>query len=588
MIEQDPTKPPTQDMDSLIAARRKALSAPAGGLDSLIASRRQALAQPEKPGVLSRAADMIGGAVSHAVEHPIDTIESAVVAPIKSAFTAAVAPGVGESRPDARLSKGGNSSGRAIDTSPYDAAHGGVTTKERTAAGIQSVVNAAAPAAFGPLAGKVGKTATLAVTGAAEGAAYNPDDPAAGAIAGGVMAPAVGTAVRGTTKAVDATRDVVGKARRIRSAAPLDQTAIADTKATKVADQENYGRSRSEAEANGGTSPAVQNALADPKIKDYVDEVRGDLGPSASDAETLAEVRVRVSADRRGYQKAAAAASVNGKYDPKMARTIKTLKGSLQRLDAAMAATSTKPAITLDVAPEVFESAPKVQPGREPMAGPTGSGPLSGRTTPPNPTLSQGLRNFSGDTPNAVQGPDGPAFQLRGQPEKVTPGVRVETPAMRVQTAPAEEVAPLAPSHPIAVSEHARMKGNRAAFNTAADATKRIMRGTSVAANKLDTQSPAAFLEEILGMNPEEAQHALQGTLGRAKDEATIPAPGPGSTLWGTVTSPLKPAVRVRRIAPFIDAIDKQAGNPVFSPTDLTEALKYLGVATAPNPDRRP
>src|SRR5690348_9339042 len=65
-----------------------------------------------KPGVLSRAGNMI----LNVAAHPIDAAESAIVAPLKSAFTAVVAPGVGEARPDARLSKGGNSSGRPIDT----------------------------------------------------------------------------------------------------------------------------------------------------------------------------------------------------------------------------------------------------------------------------------------------------------------------------------------------------------------------------------------------------------------------------------------------------------------------------------------
>lgn len=556
-------------------------------LDSALAEIRAAKT-PEKPGVLSRAMDSIGGAVSHAIEHPIDTIESAVVAPIKSAFTAAVAPGVGEARPDARLSKGGNSSGRPIDTSAYDAEHGGVTNKERTAAGIQTAANIATPAAFGPLAGKIGKTGALAATGAVEGAAYNPDDPGAGAIAGGFLAPVVGGIARGSAKATDATRQVVGKTQRIRAAEPLDKNAIADTKATDAATAENYGRAKSEAQANGGTSPAVQNALADPKIKDYVSEVREELGATATDAEALAEVRVRVSQDKRGYQKAAAAASVNGKYDPKMARTIKGLQGALKRLDAAMAAPSTKPAITMDIAPEVFETAPSVtQPGREPAAGPITPGLARDVTSAPNPSLSQALRNFTGDRENAVQGPKGPAFQLAGQAEKVTPGVRVETPGMRVQTAPEEAVGPLAPSYPRAVSEHARMKGNRAAFNTGADATKRIMRGTSVAANKLDTQSPAAFLEEILGMSPEQAQAALEGTLGRAK-ELSPP-------LLKSLTPELKKGfgvgqnvARVGRIAPFIDALDKQAGKPTFSPIDLEEALKYLGGATAPSPNRTP
>jgi hypothetical protein len=159
---------------------------------------------PEKPGVLSRAGKIIGDFASHAVEHPIDTAEEMVTGPLKAAYTAVVAPSVGEARPDVRLSKGGNASGAPIDRSTYDAQHGAVTPAERTAAGTTALAAAAFPAVAStvsrPLAAigaprLLANTLGLGAGGAAAGAITNPNDPAAGAVAGGTTAAVLGATV---------------------------------------------------------------------------------------------------------------------------------------------------------------------------------------------------------------------------------------------------------------------------------------------------------------------------------------------------------------------------------------------------------
>lgn len=73
---------------------------------------------------------------------------------------AVFSPSVGESRPDPRLTKGGNSAGQTLEeiAQPYDAEHGAVTEPERAVAGMQSVASAALPAVSELVAGPVAKT----------------------------------------------------------------------------------------------------------------------------------------------------------------------------------------------------------------------------------------------------------------------------------------------------------------------------------------------------------------------------------------------------------------------------------------------
>lgn len=543
--------------------------------------RREQSGQPsEKPGLLSR----VGEGITNALAHPIDTAMNAVVAPIESAFEAAVSPGVGESRPDARLSKGGNSSGRAIDTTPYDAQHGGITNKERTAAGIQSVANAAAPSVFGPLAGKIGNMGALATTGAAEGAAYNPDDPAAGALTGALVAPALGAVTKGAVRGSEKVADVTSKVRRIRNATATDESVAAMNDKLHRADAENYGRVDEEAKAAGGTSPAVQQALDHPIVKPLVEKIRAsEGGTNADDATVLQTAKRMLSKKRRALNE-----KNKVDYDDNVELEINNLTSGLDALRRAAGASSTKPALTMDVAPEVYETQPQVTPEREPLAGPITPGLARDVTTAPSdPTLRQALRDFPASSlPPQAQGPKGPAFQLGRQPATVKPGVRVETPGMRIETAPAEEVGPVMPSLAAADATHAKLKGERKAFNTAVSQTRRVMRGSKIQPERMDTQGKTAFLKQILDMDPEQAQAALDGTLGAAKDEMAFKAPNPHATFFGTVADIGKPLVQSRRAAPLIDALDRQAGNPVHTPVDLDEILKYFGLTAAQAPPR--
>lgn len=172
-------------------------------------------------GLASRVAHQVVGGLSQAVRHPIDTATGILEAPVRSAITA-MSPGVGEARPSAALSKGGNSSGRPIDTSPYDAEHGGVTGKERAVGAAQTIANIALPSiakgtsslvqkGVAGLASKAGAGATLSrvlgtsAAGGTAGAVYSPDDPIAGGLAGAVMAPVLSEGGRGLHKGLTGT-----------------------------------------------------------------------------------------------------------------------------------------------------------------------------------------------------------------------------------------------------------------------------------------------------------------------------------------------------------------------------------------------
>jgi hypothetical protein len=251
------------DLDALIAARRKAVaSPPADDIDALIAARRKAVEAPaEKPGLLDRVIGGVGGAITQAVTHPIDTAESLIVAPIKSAFDAVVTPEVGEARHDPRLSKGGNSSGRPIDQTPYDREHGAISRGERNAAGVQTVVNAALPG----VAGAVGKFASpvvgTAVAGALGGAAYTPDDPVAGALTGAIVAPLAHGAVKGVKGLSSGVEHVGGAVIDMAGKRPETTTPALTIRGQPIGSIE--GVQERSARLNAEKLPAIQRPATD-------------------------------------------------------------------------------------------------------------------------------------------------------------------------------------------------------------------------------------------------------------------------------------------------------------------------------------
>lgn len=396
---------------------------------------------------------------------------------------------------------------------------------------------------------------------------------------------ATGAVLGGAAKGVDRARELGNLNSRVQGAPALDEAAVQQAKIDKAQNSENYGGAKDEAAQNGGTTPAVQDALDHPAIASYVDKVR-ERRPGASNADVLADVRKRAARDVRGFQ----AQQKRGAYDPALEDKIDDLRSAVKSLDVAMGAASQKPPITMDIAPETFSVAPKVaQAEREALQGPVGTGPLAARTTPPTPSISAVLSNANRGTPLGVQGPDGPAFQLRGQSEKVRPGVDIETPGMKVQTAPAEDVGPLSPQWQEAVRGKAQMEARREAGVRAAQMTPRVMRGVATNPKKLETESLAAWLDDIIGDGqrngyaPDVAERGLQSTLGAAKQELSPKSPTHDASLFGTVArAATRKATGLSRIQPVVNALDKRAGNPVFESNQINDVLRALGVLNSP------
>lgn len=115
------------------------------------------------------------------------------------------------------------------------------------------------------------------------------------------------------------------------------------------------------------------------------------------------------------------------------------------------------------------------------------------------------------------------------------------------------------PSFRSAVSGHAEMMSQKGAFDTAAEATRRALQGTHVAAKRLATQSPEAVHETLKQMREESAKAALEGTLGRLKEYNHVSI------------NPLKlfgagPMVRnAAKVAPQVGLLDQIAGTGIKS-----------------------
>ncbi|MDB4893565.1 MAG: hypothetical protein JWL61_5420 [Gemmatimonadetes bacterium] len=195
-----------------------------------------------RPGVAERAGKQVVELAGEAIAHPGQTAAHLITAPFKSAADALLTPEVGDRRPNPNLSKGGNAqhlSQEMIDQ-PYDAAHGAQPKGGRTIAGLQTLANVAFPGIESAVADRAisagasklgGKLTGMAVAGAPAGAAYSPDDPIAGALAGSVVASVLGAAHEGAGKLAPVVRDAAAAVRdastAARSAAERTRSAVA-------------------------------------------------------------------------------------------------------------------------------------------------------------------------------------------------------------------------------------------------------------------------------------------------------------------------------------------------------------------------
>lgn len=130
------------------------------------------------------------------------------------------------------------------------------------------------------------------------------------------------------------------------------------------------------------------------------------------------------------------------------------------------------------------------------------------------------------------------------------------------------------PSFRPAVEQHARLAGNRAAFQTMSDAAKRLIRNTSIPAKKLDKQSEEAVLEAVQKMKEEAAGAGLDGALGRLKDSYHF-SPNP-LKLFGA-----GPAIgAASRVTPLVNALDRQVGTGTSA---AAEAIRSALIGASPS-----
>lgn len=249
--------------------------------------------QTYRPGAIERGLDQAGQFIGEAIHDPVGTAAGLVTAPVRSAVHAVLSPTIGDPRANPNHSKGGNSAGLTASqlAQPYDAEHGGITERERAAAGLQTVANVAFPGIESVVAERAttagasrlgGKLLGLAAAGAPAGAAYSPDDPMAGAIAGGLLAPVLGLAHEGATQATRATFDaarsaaghvapavdaVRSAARRIGNVIRAPEDAYSDLTASKdVTDHPNVSQRGAEGQGRAfgrGDAPDAPPALDD-------------------------------------------------------------------------------------------------------------------------------------------------------------------------------------------------------------------------------------------------------------------------------------------------------------------------------------
>lgn len=330
-----------------------------------------------------------------------------------------------------------------------------------------------------------------------------------------------------------------------------------------------YGAALSEGRNNEATQ-AIRNFVSDPELAPRVQALQAMeqfKHTPADSPEMLDALYKSLSDEAKQIGKGLAG------LDPSKPNTGRFRQANVvalkDRLLNALERPGVKPPLTLDVAPEVFETAPSVvNQGRDAMTGPVMEG-TAGRA---RGDASQVALDPSGRavavSPRDVQGPAGPAFQLRAQPEKVTPGVRIETPGMRVQTAPAEAVAPMMPSYRAAVEDYAKRTADIEALKRGYGAVRNEMAGGLPAPNNLGKKDAAGFAEWAKNAKTSEIQNAQRGILGATSDAYGLPGKtlAPGRRAAGVSGDLLRSAPTDQQ--QFIDLLQKLgllAGNTAIT-----------------------
>lgn len=115
------------------------------------------------------------------------------------------------------------------------------------------------------------------------------------------------------------------------------------------------------------------------------------------------------------------------------------------------------------------------------------------------------------------------------------------------------------PSFRAAIDQHRAAMGVKDAAETAAQAAKRLIAGTHVAAKRVATQSPEAFKAAIENMTEDQAKGGIEGVLGRLGEYNHL-SKNP-LKLFGVPAL----AANANRVAPSLGLLDQIAGTGVKS-----------------------
>lgn len=365
-----------------------------------------------------------------------------------------------------------------------------------------------------------------------------------------------------------------------------------------------YGAAQSEGERNGANT-AVRSFIQEPEIADRIAALKTleQYQHLADDSPEMMRALARSMSDEaKMLQKGMA------QVDPSKPNTLRDkakslglTKARLKRVVSEPSVTTKpplyydvpgtsvvrepKPPLTLDVAPEVLETEAVFSRGTPYRQGHV----MEGTAGAARGNQAQVAIDASGRaiavSPRDVQGPAGPAFQLREQPEQLLrPGVRIETPGMRVQTAPGQpgfeltsspmrvQTAPaetvtepaMMPSFREAEADFARRTRDIEAIgkgmNALQGATKN-KRPTFDQIQSKKTKTPETFAAWYQTASPSEKQAAIEGILGDVKNAFGEPG-------W-RLQSGRRATGKAAEILRSVD------------PSSTEDILRLLGIATA-------
>lgn len=354
-------------------------------------------------------------------------------------------------------------------------------------------------------------------------------------IAGG-LGGVLGGAMYGAGKLAQKGRELYRTTKAVKEAPTLGARAVATTKNLTKTDAENFGKVAQEAEATP-TTPGVQDVLQRPKVAKYASQSSGNDTQKAIDAYQL------MSAERTDIRNKA---NVSG-WTKKLRARDHTLQQEQAAIKEALGSTSVKPPIMLDIAGET-----SVVPGK----------PFTTMEIPPERKMAA-----PGEmVPEAYSPP-------RTEYGKGRPRIEIETPAMQIQTAPAEEVPAPVPSFGPANQASADIRRMRAIGEKGANFAQKLMAGPSGKAELARKESPEAIEEWVKTLSPDEAKEALQSVLAIGKRGLGVRIPAQ-TGLVGGVRQAVQPGIKMNRLTPFIDQLKRQAGQRVANPLNLNAVMR--------------